>query len=386
MRCEAYQPLCQIMICVLTQFKKMVSMSNSTCVTPRVLQFISVLFLFCLALSVQAEVRNISGIVVDSESRETLNGVNVKLLKAGQSTLQLTTSAGKGFSIEHDFTKGVDYKLVISKADYYPQEVDLSNAFASKKMPEKLTIAMSGEDSEFVFSGKALNRESNKPISNMQVSIVNLMTGEKAVTRSDDSGSYQLKITSGYEYDVILESPFHLKRFARINYCNDRLDKTDKYCFSGFSGISLNETGGISGASVLLDKIELGKKFKVDNIYYDYNKATVKKSALPNLRKVLYILMDNPQITIELGSHADSRGSDSYNLDLSQRRADAAVGYIIKQGIDISRIESKGYGETVLTNECGNDVKCTDEAHGKNRRTEFIIVGIDETYFAQKSN
>ena len=362
----------------------MVSMSYSTCVTPRILLLLSVTFLSCFILSAQAEVRIISGIVVDSESRETLNEVSIELLESGQSTLKLATRAGKGFSIEHDFKNTAEYKLLISKADYYPQKVDLSNAFTSNKMPKEMTIAMSGEDSEFVFWGKSLNRESGEPISNMLVTMVNLMTGEQAITRSDGDGNYQLKITSGYEYDVTLESPYHLKRFARINYCNDRLDKTDKYCFSGFSGISLNDKGGISGASVLLDKIELGKKFKVDNIYYDYNKATVKKSALPNLRKVLYILMDNPQITIELGSHADSRGSDAYNLDLSQRRADAAVEYIVKQGIDRGRIKSKGYGETVLVNECGNDVKCSDEAHGKNRRTEFIIVGIDETYFAQK--
>ena len=362
----------------------MVSMSNSTFATPRILPLLSTLLLSCFMLSAQAEVRKIAGIVVDSESREALNDVNIELMESGKPTLQLATSGGKAFSIKHDFREDANYKLLISKADYYPQEVNLSNAFSSNKMPEQLIISMSGEDSEFVFWGKALNRESAQPISDMQVSMVNLMTGEQARTRSDKDGNYQLKITAGYEYDVILESPYHLKRFARINYCNDRLDKTDKYCFSGFSGISLNDKGGITGASVLLDKIELGKKFKVDNIYYDYNKATVKKSALPNLRKVLYILMDNPQITIELGSHADSRGSDSYNLSLSQRRADAAVEYIVKQGIELNRIKSKGYGETVLVNECENNVKCSDEAHGKNRRTEFIIVGIDETYFAKK--
>ncbi|WP_181389698.1 OmpA family protein [Leucothrix pacifica] len=350
----------------------------------RMLQLLSFILLLAMMVPAQAAVRTISGTVVDSESRESLGDVEVELQVAGNAVHTLTTSAGKAFSFEHDFNETDQYTLRFTKADYYPQQIDLSNAMASNNMPEQLTVSMSGEDSEFVFTGKALNRESNQPIQKLKVTMLNLMTGEQVTTRSDQNGNYKLNITSGYEYDVVLESPFHLKRFAKINFCNDRLQKNDKYCFSGFSGVSLNDQGGISGASVLLDKIELGKKFKVDNIYYDYNKATVKKSALPNLRKVLYILMDNPQITIELGSHADSRGSDSYNLELSQRRADAAVSYIVQQGIDRSRIESKGYGETVLVNDCGNDVKCPDEAHAKNRRTEFIIVGIDETYFAQK--
>ena len=359
-------------------------MSYFRFVPSRLLQLLSVISLSCFMVSIQADVRKISGMVVDSESRETLDEVSIELLESDKSVLTLTTPADKAFSLEYDFNESAKYTLLFSKADYYPQQIDLSNALSNNKMPEQLTVSMSGEDSEFVFTGKALNRETAQPIPNLKVTMVNLMTGEQSDTSSDGNGDYKLNISAGYEYDVALESPFHLKRFARINYCNDRLDKNDKYCFSGFSGIGLNDQGGISGASVLMDKIELGKKFKVDNIYYDYNKATIKKGAIPNLRKVLYILMDNPQITIELGSHADSRGSDAYNLDLSQRRADAAVEYIVTQGIDKSRIESKGYGETVLVNECSNDVKCSDEAHGKNRRTEFIIVGIDETYFAQK--
>jgi len=99
---------------------------------------------------------------------------------------------------------------------------------------------------------------------------------------------------------------------------------------------------------------------------------------------LLYTLIDNPQIIVELGSHADSRGSDEYNLALSQRRADAAVEYVVKQGIDRKRIRSKGYGETMLVNHCSNGVKCNGKQHEENRRTEFIIVGIDESHMKEK--
>lgn len=86
------------------------------------------------------------------------------------------------------------------------------------------------------------------------------------------------------------------------------------------------------------------------------------------------ILKENPTIWIELGSHTDSRGNDQYNQWLSQSRANSAVQYIIDQGIDKSRITAKGYGERVPVNTCINGVKCAEEAHQLNRRTEFKIV------------
>lgn len=77
---------------------------------------------------------------------------------------------------------------------------------------------------------------------------------------------------------------------------------------------------------------------------------------------------------IELGSHTDSRGNDMYNLKLAQGRANAAVNYIVSKGIAKERITAKGYGETRLINKCANGIKCNDEEHQLNRRTEFKIV------------
>ncbi len=84
-------------------------------------------------------------------------------------------------------------------------------------------------------------------------------------------------------------------------------------------------------------------------------------------------MKENPTIWIELGSHTDSRGNDQYNQSLSQRRANAAVQYIIGKGIDKSRITAKGYGESRLVNGCSNGVSCSVADHQLNRRTEFTI-------------
>lgn len=113
---------------------------------------------------------------------------------------------------------------------------------------------------------------------------------------------------------------------------------------------------------------------RLDNIYYDFNKWDIREDAKPELDRLVKFLTDNKDIRVELSSHTDSRGSDTYNMQLSQRRADSAKNYIVSQGIDASRIVSVGYGESKLLNKCGNGVECSEEEHQLNRRTEFKIV------------
>ena len=95
------------------------------------------------------------------------------------------------------------------------------------------------------------------------------------------------------------------------------------------------------------------------------------------LDKLVKIMKDNPGWEVELGSHTDCRGSDSYNEELSQKRSDSAVNYIVSQGISRDRIIAKGYGEYQLVNHCDDGVDCTEEEHRKNRRTEFKILGME---------
>ena len=85
-------------------------------------------------------------------------------------------------------------------------------------------------------------------------------------------------------------------------------------------------------------------------------------------------MKDNPGWKVELGSHTDCRGSDDYNMKLSQRRSDSAVSYIVDHGISKDRITAMGYGETQLVNRCDDGVNCTEEEHAQNRRTEFKIL------------
>jgi peptidoglycan-associated lipoprotein len=128
---------------------------------------------------------------------------------------------------------------------------------------------------------------------------------------------------------------------------------------------------------LVLDKIEINKIFQVENIYYNFNKWDIRDDAAKELDKLVQLLIDNPEIKIELGSHTDSIDDNSYNLQLSQRRAESAVRYIVQHGIAPDRIVAKGYGEerpiARNTNADGTD---NPVGRQKNRRTEFKILEV----------
>ncbi|NOR28617.1 MAG: OmpA family protein [Lutibacter sp.] len=112
----------------------------------------------------------------------------------------------------------------------------------------------------------------------------------------------------------------------------------------------------------------------INPIYFDLDKSEIRDDAAIELGRVVEIMIKYPGLVVQIGSHTDSRAPDSYNWALSNRRAISTTGWIVKKGIDKNRIFGGGYGETELVNRCSNGVKCTDEEHQLNRRTEFIIV------------
>jgi outer membrane protein OmpA-like peptidoglycan-associated protein len=128
---------------------------------------------------------------------------------------------------------------------------------------------------------------------------------------------------------------------------------------------------------LVLDKVEINKIFVLDNIYYDFNKYNIREDAAVELDKLVQLLIDNPEIKIELGSHTDSIDDNSYNLQLSQRRAESAVRYIVQHGIAPDRLVARGYGEEKPiarnTNPDGTD---NPVGRQKNRRTEFKILEV----------
>lgn len=123
-----------------------------------------------------------------------------------------------------------------------------------------------------------------------------------------------------------------------------------------------------------LERIFPEKMIVIPNIYYDYDKTVLRPESKLVLDTVFIFFQENPDLTVEIGSHTDSRGSDAYNIKLSQGRAQSVVDYLIAKGIPAERLIAKGYGETKPVNGCINNVKCSEDEHQKNRRTTFRVV------------
>jgi len=123
-----------------------------------------------------------------------------------------------------------------------------------------------------------------------------------------------------------------------------------------------------------LKQLSVGSKIVLRNIFFDLDKATLRPESTAELTRLTKLMNDVPTLKIELGGHTDSRGSDTYNQQLSEKRAKAVVDYLTGKGISADRLKSAGYGETQLVNGCSNGVNCTDEEHQLNRRTEFKVL------------
>ncbi len=130
---------------------------------------------------------------------------------------------------------------------------------------------------------------------------------------------------------------------------------------------------------VIVDKpkevvIERDVAIELKNILFDFDDDKILPEAEPDLQLVLDLMNQYPDMVVELGSHTDAQGNDSYNQRLSQRRATSSKSWLTNRGIKSSRIKAVGYGETVIRNQCTNGVKCPDSEHRYNRRTEFKII------------
>jgi len=155
---------------------------------------------------------------------------------------------------------------------------------------------------------------------------------------------------------------------AKLNYLN----ATDEVLEAQIVFLD-NETSKTINKELVLDKIYVNKEINLQNIYYDFDKWDIKNEAKPTLDALVKLLEDNPQINIQLASHTDCRGGEEYNQELSQKRAQSAVEYLMSRGVDPSRLLAKGFGKSRLIDLC-ECTTCKEEQHQINRRTTFAII------------
>lgn len=182
-------------------------------------------------------------------------------------------------------------------------------------------------------------------------------------THSDQKGNYSFDVECGKTYHERAEKPKYTTKEQKITIAREN-GRTEL-------PITLEK----ENRKVVLGD-DLAKHLEIKMIYFDLDKSNIRQEAALELEKILDVLNQNPTIKIDIRSHTDSRATFKYNEILSSERAKSTMEWLVQNGVNINRLTSKGYGETQLVNKCTDGVKCTEEEHQQNRRSEFIVTGL----------
>ncbi len=252
---------------------------------------------------------------------------------------------------EHD-----DFALVIDKRVGLSEDATMSGYLSSDRDGADRVYTFSTVTPIFFVQGEVMD-EQGRYLPNVEVTLAELLTAEGTSVTTGPDGKFLFPLKPGSDYTLRASGPQHLSRSHPIST----------------RGLLRSDT---LRADLHLSTIEIDAPISIKNILYDYDKWDIRPDAAMELDKLVRIFQDNPHMTFQLDAHTDSRGGDMYNLVLSDARANSAVDYLIRNGVDPERISAQGFGETTLTNKCGNGVKCPEEEHQANRRTEFRVTGI----------
>ena len=213
--------------------------------------------------------------------------------------------------------------------------------------------------------GQIVDANGNRPLEGSR--IILRQNGIVDTLKANAKGEFTRILKKETDYEL---SGSKLSYVSRQNYISTNGIKKDSTINVV---IKLNRAENIQ-QWVMDNCVSLKKTFTLKNIYYDLDKAVIRRDSQSALDEITEILRKNPEITIITASHTDSRATESYNRNLSLRRGEAARAYLIGKGIDGSRIEVKYYGKSRLLNSCVEGVLCPEEEQQANRRTEFEVL------------
>ncbi len=373
----------------------------------------------------------LTGTVINADSREKLAKVPVSLLDAqGKTVATVVTTREGGFTFTPALNK--DYTLLVRASGFpvtklgfhmpdssYHQDVLLSlpkgtfvfgrvydettgksiaQADATIKTQADEVAAALRTDAQgnyrvelpfglfYTLEGSAPDYEpGNKYFSLEEKHVPNGVRVDIPLKKSPDAGCFQAIVLDATTREPISRARIEVQANGSSTHTTYRAsqDGTFRACVP-FRKYELNTTAqgyffkldtirhekGLARTVILLTPLEKDLKIVLKNIYYDYDKATLRPESVRELDRLARIMQENPSLTVELSGHTDGDGSDVYNEKLSQARAQSVVDYLLGKGIETARLTAKGYGEQQPV--AAND---TPENKQLNRRTEFKVIG-----------
>ena len=278
-----------------------------------------------------------------------------------KSQSKLTDASGK---TQLKLMRSGNYILNVTKLGYTNYQVQLRNS----DLRNTLIALLDKAPACINLTGKTLKANEGTLIPMASVYITN-SNGETQTVESDNDGKFSTCLKCNESYKITANyKGFTSEKQEIVTY---NLSCTDWVEYPKNLELTLNLPTDFSVASI--SSIVEGTVFRLKSIYYNFNDASIRPDAHPDLDAVVAMMLKYPDMEIELASHTDSRGSVSFNKDLSQKRANNAAQYLFLRGIDAQRVKPVGYGESRLLNYCSDGVTCGEQEHANNRRTEVRI-------------
>jgi outer membrane protein OmpA-like peptidoglycan-associated protein len=313
--------------------------------------------------------------VVDRQTQAIIPNAEVTLLSQNtpESKVQKYTTNEKG-QVTLSRKRQYEYEVKINKEAYDTEHFGLTKI---DMRPEIVVLMDKPKDDNLTeVTFQVLDRDTRQPISQANVY---WRTHGNILTETD--GTAMLHLNKGDIHNIdILKTDYFTEK---ITYTQE--DKRTKIVVLMRQSKAIatldnatNPAINVNPASGLVERPVTSTAntefIYMNKIYYDFDKAHIRKDASRTLDSVIMMLIQYPDMMIEVEAHTDSRGANRYNDNLSERRAINATQYLIKHGVSRHRIKRVSRGELVLTNDCDDDVPCAETDHQANRRAEIRIV------------
>ncbi|HOY05661.1 MAG TPA: OmpA family protein [Saprospiraceae bacterium] len=282
---------------------------------------------------------------------QNVNGQDVIKSMAPDKGINGVTDGKGRFSTE---VKPGNYVIIVSKKGYQTKQIRLSISKPGNEVALQLERSSNAAPGKVQWTPSAFNYVTNAPLSGAMFVLTD-ENGKQDTVVADANGMVDYYLDTNKKY------------------------KVDLYQAGRIIGSTEVDTHGAVPGQPLMQNISVapllpGTIVELPNIYYNFNDATLRPDGRKDLDLVVSLMRQQPSITVELASHTDCRGNGTYNQQLSQRRADGVVEYMVSRGVERERLKPVGYGESEPRNICQDGVNCTEQEHARNRRTEVRIL------------
>ncbi|WKZ58749.1 MAG: OmpA family protein [Cyclobacteriaceae bacterium] len=286
------------------------------------------------------------GTIYNEKTQQPIDA-NVQVKPAGSEVIQLHAQADGKFETNIPEVSGVSVSA--SRAEFLPKDISIP-------LPDQLgndttlyvDLYLTPIAKKLLLTGTVYDNKTMKPVSaNLQIQLKEDRRVNFSMRAGNGKYEQEIKRTGWYMYVATAEG--YVNATDSVEVISEEITPVIK--------------------DIILQPIEVGLTVRLKNIYFDFDKTTLKSESFVELNKVVDFLKQNASISIQIEGHTDSKGSDDYNLNLSQGRSQSVVDYLISQGIDASRLSAQGFGESTPI-----DTNDTDAGRANNRRVEFRVV------------